>query len=183
MKYVPISAFILYLIMLFAIRKEIGEDLKRTGELVDIKRNKLYFILIFIANINLLVVDLVRPVPGYLNRNIMKYPGIFLYVYGILLTIYVVATIKDSMRGPNADKMKEFDGEDAYTINRNPLYKALMLITAGHLVTTTRLSFIFLKLSRFSGFFCLSKFTFLQNIAKVLIKNLRVKNYCKEIFS
>lgn len=144
MKYVPISAFILYLIMLFAIRKEIGDDLKRTGELVDIKRNKLYFILIFIANINLLVVDLVRPVPGYLNRNIMKYPGIFLYVYGILLTIYVVATIKDSMRGPNADKMKEFDGEDAYTINRNPLYKALMLITAGHLVTTTRLSFIFL---------------------------------------
>lgn len=144
MKYVPISTFVVFLIMLFLIRKEIGEDFKRTEEFEDIKRNKLYFILIFIANINLLIVDIVRPVPGYLNRDIMKYPGMFLYAYGLLLTLYVVGTIRDSMRGPNADKMKEFDGEDAYTINRNPLYKALMLITAGHLVTTTRLSFLFL---------------------------------------
>lgn len=144
MKYVPIITFAIYCIMLFIIRKEIKEDFKRTEQLVDIRRNKLYFILIFIANINLLIVDIVHPVPGFLNRDIMKYPGLFLYVYGLLLTLYVVATIKDSMRGPNADKMKDFDKEDAYTINRNPLYKSLMLITAGHLVTTTRLSFVFL---------------------------------------
>lgn len=57
MKYVPIITFAIYCIMLFIIRKEIKEDFKRTEQLVDIRRNKLYFILIFIANINLLIVD------------------------------------------------------------------------------------------------------------------------------
>lgn len=144
MKYVPIGVFALFTILIALILRGVLKDFERMEKFQNLKRNRFYFIVIYLAHLNLLILDLVRPRDGILNRNVTQWIGLFLYVYSILLLIYVVATFKESFRGENPDALKDFVKDDAYSISRNPIYKSFILLILGSLLTYTKVSYLML---------------------------------------